>query len=124
MHYSNSKMMRLIVPAGLCLVIAGCSNAPSLDTEGVEVVGHAPSHLAPGMEPGYVNWNDRTDRVSLHAGDAVAFNKAVQYENPWPRYQNKTHIHMDGNKANTAIDKYKSGNVEAPVAESTKTEGD
>jgi len=117
-RYSSKNILRLAVPAGLCLIVAGCAS-PSLDHEGTQVVGHAPSHLAPGQEPGYVNWNDRTDRVSLHGGDAVAFNKHVHSENPWPRYQNKTHIHMDGEVADIAIDKYKSGNVEEPVSETT-----
>ena len=114
-----SKKTRLLAPIGLCLIIAGCA-APSLNHDGTQVVGHAPSHLSPGQEPGYVEWNDRSDRVSLHGGDAVAFNKAVQVENPWPRYQNRTHIHMDGEVADIAIDKYKSGNVDKPQAESTE----
>ena len=122
MQYSSKKLMRLIVPAGLCLVVAGCAS-PSLNHEGTQVVGHAPSHLSPGQEPGYVNWNDRTDKVSLHGGDAVAFNRHVQYENPWPRYQNRTHIHMDGEVADIAIDKYKSGNVEQPSGETATGAG-
>lgn len=118
MRYSSKKILRLAVPAGLCLVVAACAS-PSLETEGTQVVGHAPTHLAPGQEPGYINWNDRTDRVSLHSGDAVAINKHLHTDNPWPKYQNTTHIHTDGEVADAAIDRYKAGNVEAPEAVST-----
>ena len=118
MPSTSNKLLRLIAPAGLCVVLAACS-AGSLDNEGTHVVGHAPSHLSPGQEPGYVNWNDRTDRVSLHGGDAVAYNRVVQYENPWPRYQRRTHIHTDGDVAKRAIDNYKSGGVKETEAQET-----
>lgn len=118
MRYSSKLLMRLIAPAGLCLALAACSG-PSLETEGVQVVGHAPSHLAPGLEPGYVDYADRSDKVSLHGGDAVAFNRVVQTENPWPRYVRRTHIHMDGERADLAVDRYKSGNVIDPSPDSS-----
>ena len=119
MRFTSKHMLRLVTPAGLCLVLAACS-APGLNQEGTQVVGHAPSHLSPGQEPGYIDWNDRSDKISLHGGDAVAFNKAVQTENPWPRHQNRTHIHMDGDVAGRAVQRYKDGEVKAPVAESVE----
>ena len=118
MPYTSKKLLQALAPAGLCIALAACS-APSLHNEGTQVVGHAPSHLSPGQEPGFVNWNDRTDRVSLHGGDAVAFNRHVQYENPWPRYQNRTHIHTDGNVANSAVERYKTGSVKDPSVSDT-----
>ncbi len=114
MRCSSRMMMRLIVPVGVCLAVAGCSGYG-----GTEIVGHEPTHLAPGLEPGYVNYADRTDQVSLSGGNAMAFNKVVQTEHPWPRYVRRTHIHMDGEVADLAIDRYKSGNVKEPESLST-----
>ncbi len=102
---------KLIISAGFCVLLAGCGYDPN----GV-VVGHEPSHLAPGQEPHYVDYGDRTDTVSYHGGDAVAFNSQLQTENPWPRYVNRTHIHMDGNVAGGAYRRYKTDNVKQPNA--------
>jgi hypothetical protein len=111
-------MIRTAGVAGVCMLLGACG-AGSLDQPGAQVVCHAPSHISNSLEPGYVNWNDRSDQVSLTVGDAVAHNRVVQYENPWPRYQNKTHIHMDGRRGDLAIDRYTSDAVEQGKAEST-----
>ena len=88
----TSKMTKhLIAPIGLCLAAAGCTNIP-----------------------GYVDYGDHSDKISLHGGDAVAYNRVVQTENPWPSYVNRTHIHMDGEVADLAMDRYKSDNKKEP----------
>ena len=92
----SSKMMGKYVLLGLiCIGVASCG------------------------EPGYVNYSDRSDKVSLHGGDAPALNRVVQTEHPWPRYVNRTHIHMDGEVADLAVDRYKSGNVKETAVETT-----
>lgn len=115
MRCSSKMVMRLMMTAGICLTAAGCTGLG-----GTEVVGHEPTHLAPGLEPGYVDYADRKDRISLHGGDSVAFNQVVQTENPWPRGVNRTHIHTDGELADLAVDRYKTGNVKQPKPISTE----
>ena len=70
-------------------------------------------------QPNYLNYADRTDTVTFQAGDAVAYNRVLQSQNPWPRYVNQTHIHTNGEKMDLAIDRYKSDQVKEPQGFST-----
>ena len=49
----------------------------------------------------------RRDAVTTGAGDAVAWNSAVQIPDPWPRGSNNPNIAFDGEKIAGAIKSYK-----------------
>jgi hypothetical protein len=71
-------------------------------------------------QPNYLNYADRTETVTFQAGDAPAYNRVVQTQNPWPRYAKQTHIHADGERMNGAIERYKAGNVKPTESVSTE----
>jgi hypothetical protein len=47
-----------------------------------------------------------SDSISVNAGDANAANIAIQAEDLWPSYLNKTHIHTDGAQMELVIKKF------------------
>lgn len=49
---------------------------------------------------------ERSDKIRLDAGDAVAQNKVMQMIDPWPRHAERTHIHHDGQRANKVMKSY------------------
>ena len=51
----------------------------------------------------------RTDKVSLGAGNASVANEAIETINPWPRYVYNTHIPGSGPVAVKAINAYEAG---------------
>ncbi len=87
------------------------SNRSVARVAGIVLLG---AMLGACAQPNYLTYGDRTDSVTFQAGDAVAYNRVVQTENPWPRYARQTHIHMHGEKADLAIDRYKSDQVKEP----------
>ncbi len=64
------------------------------------------------------NYDDlsRSDFISTNAGDAGAANVAIQSDNLWPTYLNKTHIHTSGIQSELVMDQYYSRHAkeEAP----------
>lgn len=51
----------------------------------------------------------RRDTIAFHAGEAIAFNKAVHIIDPWPAVGARTNIPMDGPRAVRAIERYETG---------------
>jgi hypothetical protein len=60
------------------------------------------------------NYLRRSDTITLGAGDAVAFNKAVQTIDPWPWHARNDRIDMDGSRALLAARRYKEDKVKKP----------
>jgi hypothetical protein len=84
------RVMRTIAAAAaLGAVLAGCSD--------------------PGL------YLDRRDTIALSGGDAVAANAAEQMVNPWPRASDNTNIAFNGQKMQTAIERYRTNKVTDPV---------
>lgn len=52
---------------------------------------------------------DRRETVSLHAGDAVATNIAVQTIDPWPREAGRRDIAYNGDRMEAAGERYRTG---------------
>jgi hypothetical protein len=46
------------------------------------------------------------DTVSLGAGDAVAVNQVTHTVDPWPAYSKDTDIHLQGERARVAVERY------------------
>lgn len=66
---------------------------------------------------------DRRETVSSGSGDAVASNIAVQTIDPWPRNVANTNIPMNGQRAELAIQRYRTGRVIPPSGSGTSSAG-
>jgi hypothetical protein len=58
---------------------------------------------------------DRRDSIALGAGDAVATNAALQTIDPWPPASGNTHIAANGQRMQSAVERYRNGTVTPPV---------
>jgi hypothetical protein len=58
---------------------------------------------------------DRRDTVAFGAGDAVAANAAEQTVDPWPAQSGNTHIAADGQKMQSAVERYRFNKVIPPI---------
>lgn len=56
----------------------------------------------------------RSDKVTLQAGDAVAFNRAVQTRDPWPPYVWDRDILFNGTIIDNAINRYQTDQTIQP----------
>ena len=89
----TNRAARLLAGAlpliGLGAWLAGCSN--------------------PGL------YLDRRDSVALGAGDSVAGNSAEQIVDPWPPSSGDKTIAFNGQKMQSAVERYRTGKVIPPV---------
>jgi hypothetical protein len=69
--------------------------------------------LAGCSDPGL--YLDRRDTIALGAGDAVAADAAMQTVDPWPRESGNTHIAANGQRMQSAVERYRTNNVTQPV---------
>ena len=58
---------------------------------------------------------DHREGVTLGAGDAVAANAAMQTIDPWPARSRNTNIATNGQRMQSAIERYRTNNVTQPV---------
>jgi len=58
---------------------------------------------------------DHREGVSLEAGDAVAANEAMQTIDPWPARSGNTNIAENGQRMQSAVERYRTNNVTQPV---------
>jgi hypothetical protein len=54
---------------------------------------------------------DRREAIALHAGDAVAANKAAQIIDPWPPEAGDRRIEANGERMQRAIERYRTNKV-------------
>ncbi|MCC7346229.1 MAG: pilus assembly protein [Variibacter sp.] len=66
-------------------------------------------------------YDDRRDTVSLHAGDAIAANKVAQMIDPWPDYAANRNIASDGQRAQRAIERYRTNRITPLATTSTSS---
>ena len=62
---------------------------------------------------------DRRDTVSLHAGDAVATDKMSQMVDPWPAASANKNIGFNGERMETAMERYRTNRTYAPQGTGT-----
>jgi len=58
---------------------------------------------------------DRREGVTLGGGDAVAANATMQTIDPWPARSGNTNIAENGQRMQSAVERYRTNNVTQPV---------
>jgi hypothetical protein len=58
---------------------------------------------------------DHREGVTLGAGDAVAANEAMQTIDPWPARSGNTNLAFNGQRMQSAVERYRTNNVTQPV---------
>lgn len=66
---------------------------------------------------------DRRDSVSLSAGDAGYANQVTHMVDPWPAHSANRNIAFDGQKMQSAIERYRTNKVTPPVGAMTSSSG-
>jgi hypothetical protein len=64
---------------------------------------------------------DRRETVALGADEHIATNRVAQMIDPWPPYVGKREIAYDGQKMQTAVERYRTGRVLPPVNVTTSS---
>jgi hypothetical protein len=64
---------------------------------------------------------DRRETVVPSAGDAMAVNRVTQMIDPWPRASANRNIAFNGEKMQTAVERYRQGRVIPPVNATTSS---
>lgn len=64
---------------------------------------------------------DRRDTVSFGAGDAVAANKVAHMVDPWPARAGDRDIEFNGERMQTAVERYRTNKVTPPGGASTSS---
>jgi hypothetical protein len=78
--------------------------------------------MAGGMLGGCSDiYYDRRDSISLASGDAVAANKTAQMVDPWPAHSVKREIAFNGEKMQSAVERYRTGRIIPPVNATTSS---
>jgi hypothetical protein len=62
---------------------------------------------------GCADYMERRDTITLHAGEAQAWNRVVHTSDPWPPYVMDTRIPGDGQRTEVVMRRYSTGNAEA-----------
>ena len=64
---------------------------------------------------------DRRDNIALHGGNSVASNEVTHMVDPWPRDSANREIAYNGDKMQTAVERYRTNKVIPPVGTGTST---
>jgi hypothetical protein len=62
---------------------------------------------------------DRRETVGLGSGDAVAANEVTQMVDPWPPNSGNKNIAFNGQKMQTAVERYRTNRVIPPINATT-----
>jgi hypothetical protein len=66
---------------------------------------------------------DRRETVSLGADDHIGNNRVAQMIDPWPQYVGKRNIAFNGQKMQSAVERYRTNKVTPPVDTSVSSVG-
>lgn len=64
---------------------------------------------------------DRREGATLVSGDAPATNRVAHMIDPWPPASANRNIAFNGNKAQTAVERYRTGRIFPPVSATTSS---
>lgn len=79
----------------------------------IAVVAIVGAMLAGCSDPGL--YLDRRDSIALSAGDAIEANKVGQVIDPWPAYSGNTNIAFNGQRMQSAVERYRTNLVTPPI---------
>lgn len=85
----------VLVAVAACTLLAGCSGS----------------------------YYDRRDSIALSSGDAIANDQVVQMVDPWPRASRNRNIAFNGQRMQSAIQRYRTNKVTEPVSAMTSSAG-
>lgn len=78
--------------------------------------------MAGGMLGGCSDiYYDRREQISLATGDAVQANKVAQMVDPWPAHSVRREVAYNGEKMQTAVERYRTGRIISPVNATTSS---
>ena len=86
MPQSNSVLRTLAALAGVAMLLGACSD----------------------------DYLSRRDTIHMSGGDAVAANKVAQMVDPWPAYSADKNIAFNGQKMQSAVERYRNNRVTPP----------
>lgn len=86
MQRSNNAMRVIALTLAAGMLLAGCST----------------------------DYYDHRDTISLSGGNAIAANKVTQMVDPWPRESANKNIAFNGEKMQTAVERYRKNKVTNP----------
>jgi hypothetical protein len=66
---------------------------------------------------------DRRDTIELSAGDALHSNQVVHMVDPWPAHSANKNIAFDGQKMQSAVERYRTNRVTRPINATTSSSG-
>jgi hypothetical protein len=66
-------------------------------------------------------YHDRRDTISLSAGDAVKVNQMTQMIDPWPAHAANRDIAFNGEKMQSAVERYRTNRVIQPKNATTSS---
>jgi hypothetical protein len=75
----------------------------------------------PAALAGCSQYLDHRETISLGGGDSVATNAATQMVDPWPRDSADRNIAYNGEKMQSAVERYRTGKVIPPQGIGTST---
>jgi hypothetical protein len=64
---------------------------------------------------------DRRDSIALSAGDAQKTNQVTEMVDPWPPASSNRNIAFNGEKMQTAVERYRTNKVTPPVNATTSS---
>jgi len=64
---------------------------------------------------------DRRETIALHAGDAMATNRVTHTIDPWSRASGNRNIAFNGEKMQTAVERYRTNRIIPPVNATTSS---
>lgn len=64
---------------------------------------------------------DRRGTIALGGGDAVASNRVTHMVDPWPRHSENRNLAFDGERSQTAVERYRHNKVIEPVSVTTSS---
>jgi hypothetical protein len=71
------------------------------------------------MLGGCSEYTDRRDTISLNGGNAVASDTVTQMVDPWPAVSGDKNIAFNGQKMQSAVQRYRNNQVTPPVGTGT-----
>jgi hypothetical protein len=77
--------------------------------------------VALAMLGGCSEYTDRRDTISLNGGNAVATNIVTQMVDPWPAVSGDKNIAFNGQKMQSAVQRYRNNQIIQPVGTGTSS---